>query len=217
MLELKTVLRVLYPEIVVLLKFFFLNIFSFTFLDVTRKLVPTLNTIIKEGTRFTCFIRGTIKYYYRINLSIYLSDPPYSSSGGLLNNISFVSPTGFRTFHFVSFLYGFFFSFRFLLFRFFSHCFLFVFFFCISFFFCVSFRYFSHCCLFGFFLFVSFRFFFFFRFLRFSVYRYPIFCDKKVSGRRMVCVIKTWYSVFNIAQYLRLTFPLNTVLYIAIV
>ena len=69
MLQLKTILKVLYPADVVLLKF---NFF-FTFLDVTRKLVPTLNTILKEGTRFTCFIRGTIKCYYRINLSFYLS------------------------------------------------------------------------------------------------------------------------------------------------
>ena len=69
-------------------------------------------------------------------------------------------PTGFRTFHFVSFLYVFFFSFLFLLFRFFSHYFVFVFY--VSFFF-VSFRYFSPCFLFVFFffpfLFVSFRFF----------------------------------------------------------
>ena len=36
-------------------------------------------------------------------------------------------PTGFRTFHFVSFLYVFLFSFLFLLFRFFSHYFVFVF------------------------------------------------------------------------------------------
>ena len=36
-------------------------------------------------------------------------------------------PTGFRTFHFVSFLYVFFFSFLFLLFRFFSRYFVFVF------------------------------------------------------------------------------------------
>ena len=31
------------------------NIYSFTFHDVTRKLLPILNTIIKEGTRLTCF------------------------------------------------------------------------------------------------------------------------------------------------------------------
>ena len=35
--------------------------FSFTFHDVTRTLLPILNTIIKEGTRLTCFIRVTIK------------------------------------------------------------------------------------------------------------------------------------------------------------
>ena len=86
----------------------------------------------------------------------------------MLNNISFVSPTGFRTFHFVSFLYGFFFSFRFLLFRFFSHCFLFVF---------LHFVFFAF--LFVTFLTVFFRFFFcsflfvFSVFLHFSVYRYP--------------------------------------------
>ena len=43
---------------------------------------------------------------------------------------------GFRTFHYVSFIYGFFFSFRFLLFRFFSRCFLF-FFLCLHFVFSV--------------------------------------------------------------------------------
>ena len=80
-----------------------------------------------------------------------------------------MSHTGFRTFHFVSFLYGFFFSFRFLLFRFFSHCFLFVFFFAFLF---VTFL---TILLSFFFLFVSFWFFFFrFFFLRFSVYRYPL-------------------------------------------
>ena len=74
-------------------------------------------------------------------------------------------PTGFRTFHFVSFLYVFFFfSFLFLLFRFFSHYFVFVF---LRF---VSFRYFSPCFLFVFFLSVSFRFFsFFFPFLSLQV------------------------------------------------
>ena len=69
-------------------------------------------------------------------------------------------PTGFRTFHFVSFFNVFFFSFLFLLFRFFSHHFVFVF---LRFVFFVSFRYFSPCFLFVFlffpFLFVSFRFF----------------------------------------------------------
>ena len=75
---------------------------------------------------------------------------------------------GFRIFHFVSFLYVFFFSFLFLLFRFFSLYFIFVF---LRFrVFCVSFRYFSPCFLFVFFLSVSFRFFSFFS--RFSVYRY---------------------------------------------
>ena len=72
----------------------------------------------------------------------------------ILNHISFVLPTGFRTFHFVSFLYVFFFfSFLFLLFCFFSHFFVFVFFFAfrLFFFFFVSFRYFSH---FRYFLFV---------------------------------------------------------------
>ena len=43
MLQLKTILKVLYPADVVLLKVE--NIFSFTFLDVTRKLLPILNTI----------------------------------------------------------------------------------------------------------------------------------------------------------------------------
>ena len=69
--------------------------------------------------------------------------------------------TGFRTFHFVSFLYVFFFSFLFLLFRFFF-----------------AFRFFFSF-LFVTFLLVFFPFFFFpflfvsFRFFRFSVYRYP--------------------------------------------
>ena len=78
-------------------------------------------------------------------------------------------PTGFRTFHFVSFLYVifFFFSFSFVSFLFSLFCFCF---FAFRFFF-VSFRYFSPCFLFVFFLSVSFRFFSFF--FRFSVYRYP--------------------------------------------
>ena len=73
------------------------------------------------------------------------------------DKLSFVLPTGFRTFYmyFVSFLYVLFFSFLFLLFRFFSHYFIFVF--CVSFF-SFFFRYFSHCFLFVFFPFVSFRF-----------------------------------------------------------
>ena len=69
-------------------------------------------------------------------------------------------PTGFRTFHFVSFLYVLLFSFLFLLFRFFSHYFVFVFlrfiFFC---FFSLLFSLFSFRFFFFPFLFVSFRFF----------------------------------------------------------
>ena len=67
-------------------------------------------------------------------------------------------PTGFRTFHFVSFLCVF--SFSFLFFCFVSFLTILFSFFCVSFF-CVSFRYFSPCFLFVFFfpfLFVSFRF-----------------------------------------------------------
>ena len=78
-------------------------------------------------------------------------------------------PTGYRTFHFVSFLYDFFFSFLFLLFRFFSHYFVFVFLRFVFFFrfFLLLFSLFS-------FRFFSFRFFsFLFVFFRFSVYRYP--------------------------------------------
>ena len=77
-------------------------------------------------------------------------------------------PTGFRTFHFVSFLYVFFFSFLFLLFRFFSQYFVFVF---LRF---VFFRFFS--LLFSIFSFRFFPFRFFsllFVFFRFSVYRFP--------------------------------------------
>ena len=85
-----------------------------------------------------------------------------------LNYISLVLPTGFRTLHFVSFLYVFFFSFLFLLFRFFSHYFVFVFFFAFRFFF---FRFFS--LLFSLFSFRFFSFRFFSFFFRFSVYRYP--------------------------------------------
>ena len=78
-------------------------------------------------------------------------------------------PTGFRTFHFVSCLYIFFFSFLFLLFRFFSHYFVFVF---LRF---VFFRFFSLLFSLFSFRFFSFRFFsFLFVFFRFSVYRYPI-------------------------------------------
>ena len=71
--------------------------------------------------------------------------------------------TGFRTFHFVSFLYVFFFSFVSFLFSLFCFSFFlrFVFFF-------VSFRYFSPCFLFVFFLSVSFRFFSFFSVSQFT-------------------------------------------------
>ena len=98
-------------------------------------------------------------------------------------------PTGYRTFHFVSFLYVFFFSFLFLLFRFFSHYFVFVF---LRFVFFVSFRYFSPCFLFVFFLSVSFRFFSFFPFLSLQVPRlhYQSFlvqekfsCTRKLKAR----------------------------------
>ena len=65
-------------------------------------------------------------------------------------------PTGYRTFHFVSFLYVF--SLLFFFFCFVSFLTILFSFFYVSFFF-VSFRYFSPCFLFVFFLFVSFRFF----------------------------------------------------------
>ena len=84
-------------------------------------------------------------------------------------------PTGFRTFHFVSFLYVFFFSFLFFFFCFFSFLtILFSFFYAFRFFrfFSLLFSVFSFC------FFFSFRFFsFLFVFFRFSVYRCPKFTD----------------------------------------
>ena len=96
-------------------------------------------------------------------------------------------PTGFRTFHFVSFLYVF--SFLFFFFCFVSFLTILFSFFCVSFF-CVSFRYFSPCFLFVFFLSVSFRFFSFF--FRFSVYRYPLKSD----------VLKIWLCSLHFSYFL---------------
>ena len=91
-------------------------------------------------------------------------------------------PTGFRTFHLVSFLYVFFFSFLFLLFRFFSNYFVFVF---------LRFVFFSF--LFVTFLLVFFSFFsfpFLFVFFRFSVYRYPM--------KAYLFKINTWVKCWKI-------------------
>ena len=104
-----------------------------------------------------------------------------------------MSPTGFRTFHFVSFLYILFFSFAFLLFRLFSYCFVFVF--CFSFFFLFS-RYFSHCVLF-FFLFVS----FFFPF--FNVYRFtgtPLLIHVSFSAK----IEALLFSIFKPSSFIYL-------------
>ena len=92
----------------------------------------------------------------------------------------------------------------FLLFRFFSHCFLLVF--CISFFFCVSFRFFSHCFLFVFFFF-SFLF-VFSVFLRFSVYRYPNIWDTSVELPKTPRVI----SIFQLFSLLCLKWLSSTIL-----
>ena len=186
MLQLQTIPKVLYPADVVLLKF--KNIFSFTFLVITRKLIPILNIIIKEGTILLSFIRRvTIKsrlVHYpssgrQITLLFWL--PPDNSSllrqitllaaarQIILNYISFVLPTGFLTFHFISFLYIFFFSILFPFFRFFSHYFVFVSFAFVRFFF-FSFLFVTFVTVF--FSFFSFRF-FNFRFFHFLVYRCP--------------------------------------------
>ena len=99
-------------------------------------------------------------------------------------------PTGFCTFHFVSFLYVFLFSFLFLLFRFFSHYFVFVF---LRF---VLFRFFSFLFSLFSFRFFSFRF-FSFLFVFFSVsqftgtqmfavshvFKYNLSMDKKVKKK----------------------------------
>ena len=82
-------------------------------------------------------------------------------------------PTGFRTFHFISFIYVFF---SFVSFLFSQFCFRF--FFAFRYFF-VSFRYFSHC-----FLFVSFRFFFF----------WPLFFVSQFTGTH--CKIR-YFSAFS--------------------
>ena len=80
-----------------------------------------------------------------------------------------MSLIGFRTFHFLLFLYGFFLfvSFSFVSFLFSLFCFLFFFFrfIFLRFFSLFSFRFFS-------------LFFFFVFFLRFSVYRYPLYIDR---------------------------------------
>ena len=98
-------------------------------------------------------------------------------------------PTGFRTFHFLSFLYVFFFPFSFVSFLFSLFCFRFLRFVFLF----VSFRYFSHCFLFVFF---SFRFFF-----RYSVYRYPfteVFCVMYAgSVQKIFTEIKELKTVFN--------------------
>ena len=93
--------------------------------------------------------------------------------------------TGFRTFHFVSFLYVFFFSFLFLLFRFFSHYFVFVF---------LRFVFFSF--LFVTFLLIFFSFFCFpflfvsFRFFPFLSLQVPILCQ--VLNKYAVCIFTSW-------------------------
>ena len=88
-------------------------------------------------------------------------------------------PTGFRTFHFVSFLY--FFSFLFFFFCFVSFLTILFSFFLRFVFFFVSLRYFSPCFLFVFFLSVSFRFFsFFFPFLSLQV---PVFTTQPVQSK----------------------------------
>ena len=110
-------------------------------------------------------------------------------------------PTGFRTFHFVSFLYVFLFSFLFLLFRFFSHYFVFVF---------LRFVFFSF--LFVTFLLVFFSFFFFpflfvsFRFFPFLSLQVPQEKRVKRLNRNLKMTIghiigeENWKTVFKNKQ-----------------
>ena len=109
------------------------------------------------------------------------SSIPPNFGGGGYNYISFVLPTGFRTFHLVSFLYVFFLFFFFCFVSFLTILFSF---FCVSFF-----RFFS--LLFSLF---SFRFFFLsvsFRFFRFSVYRHPDYTQLRTDFGQSVGVTTT--------------------------
>ena len=125
-------------------------------------------------------------------------------------------PTGFRTFHFVSFLYVFFFSFLFLLFRFFSHYFVFVFLRFVFF----SFLFVTFLLVFFsfFFLSVSFRFFSFFSVSQFTGTLnscgydkyFPISCDFyiKFDYFALKCLILGYimpgivaYILYNVMDY----------------